>query len=66
MDISDERTEELFCDALEIESIEERQAFVVRACAGDVALQDAVEQMLLSYSGGAQFFEYDPADFIFS
>jgi hypothetical protein len=45
-----DREKEIFSEALELGSLEERRAFVRRACGGDEALRQAVEELLEAYS----------------
>jgi serine/threonine protein kinase len=59
-----ERTEEIFCAALEIEPPEERAAFVAESCGSDAELLAAVEAMLSSQPAIESFFERSmPAGF---
>ena len=63
MDAVTERTEEIFYQALQLECVEERDAFLATACAGDSQLRAAVEQMLASQAGAEQWFRGSgPAD----
>ena len=62
MDAAREQVEEIFCAALELEVPDERRAFLDRACAEDVKLRSAVEQMLASQADVEEFFrEGSPA-----
>jgi eukaryotic-like serine/threonine-protein kinase len=56
MDAARERVEEIFCDALELEALDERMAFLNRVCAGDSHLRSAVEDLLLSQTDVERFF----------
>src|SRR5580658_4903613 len=51
-----ERAEEIFCSALEIESSDQRQAFLDRSCQGDASLRAMVDQLLASQPGAEKFF----------
>ena len=57
-----ERTEDLFCAALEIRSDEERAAFMDEACAGDEALRSAVLDLLKQQPACEAFFDEDETD----
>jgi serine/threonine protein kinase/Flp pilus assembly protein TadD len=48
--------ESVFAEALEIEDLQERAAFLDRACAGDPALRKSVQSLLSAYGAG-QFLE---------
>jgi WD40 repeat protein/serine/threonine protein kinase len=50
-----EREREIFGEALELGSLEERRAFIKGACGGDEALQRAVEGLLEAYSQAEGF-----------
>ena len=56
-DARTQRIEEVFSDALEIESAAERAAFLQRACLNDPALLAAVEKKLAGYPAVESFFE---------
>ena len=51
------RAEEIFCAALEIESMDERNAFVEKACAGDAALRREVELFLEALNKSDDYFD---------
>ena len=57
MDGLSERAEDIFCDALAVESEAERRDFVTGACAGDAELFETVQSMLASFSSGEQLFD---------
>jgi hypothetical protein len=50
-----DREREIFGEALELGSLEERLAFVKGACGSDAALRHAVEALLESYSRAGGF-----------
>ena len=52
-----ERTEEIFCAALEIVSVSERTAFVELSCGANPQLRAAVNEMLSSQAAVDSFFE---------
>jgi eukaryotic-like serine/threonine-protein kinase len=56
MDAATERVEEIFYAALEVKALDERKAFLDRACAGDSQVRSAVEEMLLSQTDVEEFF----------
>ena len=52
-----QRTEEIFCGALEVSDVAQRQAFLDDACAGDAAARAAVEELLAAHTKADQFFQ---------
>jgi serine/threonine protein kinase len=61
MDALNERTEEIFCAALEV-APEERPTFLDRVCAGDAGLRAAVDGMLSKLPKAEQFFAEGATD----
>ncbi|HEY3964614.1 MAG TPA: protein kinase [Planctomycetaceae bacterium] len=53
----------LFDRALEIESLQERQAYLEQACAGDAVLRNKVETLLKAYDDAGSFLEPPAAHF---
>src|ERR1041385_1265520 len=56
------RANELFDEALKLGSVEERAAFLVRACDGDEALRERVERLLAAHDKAGAFLGEPPAD----
>lgn len=56
-DAAIERTEEIFCSALEVSDAAGRQVFLDEACAGDAVARAAVEQLLAAHAKAEQFFQ---------
>ncbi len=52
-----ERAEDIYCSALEIQSPDERKAFLERACLGDAGLRSVVDKLLASQAGAEKFFQ---------
>ena len=52
-----ERTEEIFCGALEVSDAAGREVFLDEVCAGDTAARAAVEQLLAVHAKAEQFFQ---------
>jgi WD40 repeat protein/serine/threonine protein kinase/tetratricopeptide (TPR) repeat protein len=57
MQPDDARVEKIFGDALEIESAEERTAYLAEACGEDAALREAVESLLRDHARAGDFLE---------
>ena len=53
----EEQIPEIFADAIEMESFEERSAYLDTACAGNVALREAVERLLARHDDAESFFQ---------
>jgi serine/threonine protein kinase/formylglycine-generating enzyme required for sulfatase activity len=58
------REESLFLQALEIDSPDERVAFLDRACAGDIALRNGVEALLRHHRESTSFLESSPTEVV--
>src|SRR5581483_1569481 len=54
-----ERVEEIFYTLVRLKSHDEREEYLETACAGDVALREAVEKMLAEQTEVERFFERD-------
>ncbi len=52
-----EQAGEIFCNALEIESLGDRDGYVEEACAGNSELHAAVRELLGAHSGAEELFE---------
>ncbi|MBN2164002.1 MAG: serine/threonine protein kinase [Pontiellaceae bacterium] len=52
-----DRAGDIFCDALEIESVEERNCYVERMCAGDEAMLAQVHELLFGKAGADKYFQ---------
>ena len=57
MNIPSERAQEIFCNALDLESEAERAAYVNEACAGDDELQATVLRLLAVQADSARLFD---------
>ncbi len=55
------REEAIFCDALEVESETEREAFVAKACGADSVLRAAVDDLLSSFRRADAVFQASSA-----
>jgi len=52
-----ERAEDIYCSALEIQSPDERKAFLESACQGDAKLRSVMDRLLASQEGAEKFFQ---------
>jgi eukaryotic-like serine/threonine-protein kinase len=56
MEVPTERAEDIFYSALELQSPDQRQAFLDRVCQGDLALRGMVDRLLASQPAAETFF----------
>src|SRR5262245_12964199 len=57
-----ERANEMFLKAIDIDSAEERASYLDQACAGDFDLRASVETLLKAHTAAGTFLESPPAD----
>jgi WD40 repeat protein/serine/threonine protein kinase len=54
--------DDIFCDALEISSHQERAAYLDRACGNDVQLRRRIERLLVAHAEAPSFLAVTPSD----